>query len=94
MFHAVGVQSGHRAPAGRTETDSCAKRPPIFTGDPQQLHGVQHRAVAGQFVVLMENVQAKRAVAVPVVHRLKRDQGQLAVWTPSWVMSSYWAQWA
>ena len=44
-----------------------------------QLHGVQHRAVAGELVVLVEDVQAEAAVVGPVVHRLPGDQRQAAV---------------
>jgi hypothetical protein len=40
---------------------------------------VEHRAVAGKLIVLVEHVQVEGAVVVPVVHRLKGDQGQLVV---------------
>jgi hypothetical protein len=40
---------------------------------------VQHRAVTGQFVVLVEDVQGELAVAGPVVHRLERDQSQVSI---------------
>ncbi len=44
-----------------------------------QGEGVQHRAVAGQLVVAVEDVQADRTVCRPVVHGLEGDHRQLAV---------------
>ena len=40
---------------------------------------MQHRTVPGELVVLMENVQAKTAVAGPVVHGLKGDERELLI---------------
>ena len=77
VVHAECFQSSHRAATCRTEADDTGpERAAIFTGDPHDLHGVQYRAVAGKFVVLMEHVQVERAVIGPVVHGLERDQGQ------------------
>ena len=60
IVHAGRVQGRHRAPAGRAEADDGRpERAPVFAGDADELHGVQHRAVAGQLVVLVEDVQAE-----------------------------------
>src|SRR5262249_1202747 len=67
--HAECLQRSHRAGACRAEADNTGpKRAAILTGDPHELHGVQHRAVAGQFVVLVEHVHVERAVLRPMVH--------------------------
>ncbi len=40
---------------------------------------MQHRAVAGELVVLVEDMNTERALRRPVVHRLPSDHGQSAV---------------
>ncbi len=75
--HAMGVQRRHRSPAGRPEADDGRPQAAaVLARRPDELHGVQHRAVPGQLVVLVEDVQAERAVGGPVVHRLEGDQRQ------------------
>ena len=75
--HAVRVEGRHRAAAGRPEANDGRPQPAtVFTRRPGQLHGMQHRAVAGHLVVLVKDMQAVRAVAGPVVHSLKGDQRQ------------------
>ena len=77
LVDAVGVQRGDGAAGGRAEPDDGGAQPAaVAAGDPGQCHGVQHGAVAGQLVVLVEDVQAEPAVGLPVVHRLERDQRQ------------------
>ena len=77
IVHAVRVQGRHRAAAGCAEADDGRpERAAVLTGRPGELHRVQHRAVTGHLVVLVEYMQAERAVARPVIHRLKSDQGQ------------------
>ena len=80
VMDAVGVEGRHRA-AGRgpEADDDGAQAPAVVTGGPGQRQGVQHGAVAGQLVVLVEHVQAEAAVAGPVVHRLEGDQRELLV---------------
>jgi hypothetical protein len=77
VVHAVRVKGCHRAPAGSPEADDGRPEPAaIFTSRPDEFQGMQHRAVAGQFVVLVKDMQAERTVSIPVVHRLKGDQGE------------------
>ena len=80
VVHAQRVERRHRTAGGRAEADDDGAQPtPVGTGRSGDLHGVQHRAVAGELVVLVEHVQAEGAVAVPVVHRLEGDQRELLV---------------
>ena len=80
IVDAVGVEGRDRAAGrGAEADDDGAQAAAVVTGGTGQGQGVQHRAVAGQFVVLVEHVQAEAAVAGPVVHRLERDQGELLV---------------
>ena len=72
---ALSAVTAPRAVAPKPMT-AALQPPAVVAGRPDQLQGVQHRAVAGQLVVLVEHVQAERAVGGPVVHRLERDQGQ------------------
>jgi hypothetical protein len=77
VVHAVRVERRHGASCGRPEADhDGAQPPPVVTGRAAELQGVQHRAVAGELVVLVEDVQAERAVGGPVVHRLEGDERQ------------------
>ena len=65
VVHAVRVQGRHRAPAGRPEADDGRPEPAaVVARDADELQGMQHRAVTGQLVVLVKDVQAERAVAV------------------------------
>ena len=76
----MGVERGHGAPRGRTETDHYrAQAATVVTGQPGELQRVENRAVPGDLVVLVEHVQADRSVASPVVHGLEGDQGQSSV---------------
>ena len=80
VVHTERRQRRHRAASGRTEADHAGpQRSPVLAGDPGQLQRVQDRAVAGEFVVLVEDVQVEGAVGVPVVHRLPGDDGRPAV---------------
>src|SRR5660397_152834 len=75
VVHAQRAERRHHTTGGRTEADDDgAKRPPVVTGGSCELHRVEHRAVAGQLVVLVEHVQVEGTVTVPVVHRLEGDQ--------------------
>ncbi len=77
IVDAVCVQRGDRTAGGGAESDHRSAQPPtVASGDAGQLHGVQDRAVAGELVVLVEDVQAHAPVTLPVVHRLEGDQGQ------------------
>ena len=63
VVHAVRVEGGHRAAAGRPEADDGRPQPAaVVAGRPDELQRVQHRAVAGQLVVLVEDVQVEPAV--------------------------------
>ena len=80
IVNAVGVQRGDRAAGGGAEPDDRSAQPPaVAAGDPGQLHGVQDRAVAGELVVLVKDVQPESAVGLPVVHRLEGDQRQAPI---------------
>ena len=80
VVDAVGVECGHRATGGGTEADhDRGEPPPVVAGQPAQLQRLQHRAVAGQLVVGVEDVHPDGPVDGPVVHRLERDQGQVPV---------------
>ena len=80
VVDAVGVQRGHGPAGGRPEADHDGAQPAaIVAGGPRQCEGVQHGAVAGELVVLVEDVEAEAAVAGPVVHRLESDQRQFLV---------------
>ena len=77
VVHAVRVEGGHRPAAGGPEADDGRAEPAaVFARHPDELERMQHRAVTGQFVVLVKDMQTERAVRIPVVHRLKGDQGQ------------------
>ena len=77
VVHAVRVEGRHGAPAGSPEADDgCPEPTTVLTRRPDEFQSVQHRAVTGQFVVLVKDMQAERAVGIPVVHRLKGDQRQ------------------
>jgi len=78
--HSVRVEGGDRAPAGGSESDDGGPQvAAVVAGGADEFQRVQHRAVAGKLVVLVENVQVEFAVAGPVVHRFERDQCQAAV---------------
>ncbi len=78
---AVGVQrSDGTTRRGPPETDDhSAEAAAVIAGGTSQCQCMQHRAVAGELVVLVEDVQAKAAVARPVVHGLKGDERELLV---------------
>src|ERR1035441_7699863 len=80
VIHAVRVEGRHRAPASSPEADDRGPQPPaILARRPDELQGMQHRAVTGQLVVLVKDVQAERTIGRPVIHRLEGDQRQPAV---------------
>ena len=80
LVDAVRVQRGHRTSGRGAEPDHHSRESAtVVTGGTGQLQGVDHRAVAGQLVVLVEHVQPDRAVDRPVVHRLEGDHRQPAV---------------
>ena len=73
-------QAGDRPPAGGSEADDRGSQPaPVIAGHPGELEGVDDGAVAGQLVVLVEDVEVERAVAAPMVHLLPGDQRQPAL---------------
>ena len=60
IVDAVRVQRGDGAAGGRAEPDDGGAQPAaVAAGDPGQLQRVQDGAVAGQLVVLVEDVQAE-----------------------------------
>jgi len=60
---AVRVEGGDRAPAGRSEPDDGAPKPAtVVAGRTDERQGVQDRAVPGELIVLVEDVQAELAV--------------------------------
>src|SRR6478735_7630972 len=68
------------APRRGAEANHDGAQPaPVVPGGTCQRQRVQDRAVAGQLIVFVEHVQAEPAVAGPVVHGLKRDEGQFLV---------------
>ncbi len=68
------VQRDHGAPPGGPESDNTGpQRSSVPAGDAGELKRVEYRAVAGQLVVLVEDVEVEGAVGVPVVHRLPGD---------------------
>jgi hypothetical protein len=80
VVYAVGVERGDRAPAGRPEADDSRPQAlAVVAGDADQFQRVQHRAVAGQLAVLVEDVQGELAVTGPGVHRFEGDQRQTPV---------------
>ena len=80
IVNAVGVQCGDSAAGSGAEPDDGGAQPAAITaGDPGQLHGVQDRAVAGELVVLVKDVQPESTVGLPVVHRLEGDQRQTPI---------------
>ena len=59
LVDAVRVQGGDRAPGRGAEPDDDRAQPAaVVAGDPDELHGLEHRAVAGELVVLVEDVEA------------------------------------
>ena len=77
---AVGVQRGHRAARSRSEPDDDGVEAPAVVACPaDQPESMDHRAVPGELVVDVEDVQGEIAAARPVVHRLEGDQGQTLV---------------
>ena len=75
VVHPVRVQGRDGPAGGRAEPDHDRAQPaPVVAGHPESCQGVQHRAVPGHLVVLVEHVQVERAVVGPVVHGLERDQ--------------------
>src|SRR4029453_14680480 len=78
VMHTQRVERCHRASGGRAKADDHRAQPtPVVPGGPGDLHGVEHRAVAGKLIVLVEHVQVEGTVAMPVVHRLEGDQREL-----------------
>ena len=76
----LGVQRRDGTACGGAETDDDGAAPRTeMTGDPGEAHRMQDRAVAGELVVLVEDVQAVVPAPRPVVHRLESDQGEAAV---------------
>ena len=73
-------QRPHRPARGRAEADHRgAQAAAVVAGRAEQLQRVQDRAVAGELVVLVEDVDAEVALLGPVVHRLEGDQRQPAL---------------
>ena len=69
------VQRRHRASRSGAEADDSGPQPAtVGARRTDDRHGMQHRAVASDLVVLMEDMQFERAVATPQVHRLERDK--------------------
>ena len=76
----VGVQRRHGAAGGGAEADHDGAQPAaVVSGGTGQRQGMQHGAVAGELVVLVEDMQAEAAVAGPVVHGLEGDQREFLV---------------
>ena len=80
VMHAVRPQRRHGTARGGAEPDHHAgQASSVVARRPAQLQGVQHRAVAGDLIVHVEDVEAEGSVAAPVVHRLERDHGEAFV---------------
>ena len=80
VVHAECVERRHRTAGGRAEADDDGTEPAsVVTSRSRDLHGVEHGAVAGDLVVLVEHVQVEGTVAVPVIHRLECDERELPV---------------
>ena len=80
VVHPMGAQRRHGPARGRAEADDHrGQAAAVVAGRAAQLEGVQHGAVPGDLVVEVEDVQAERAVAPPVVHRLEGDRGEALV---------------
>jgi len=76
----VGVQRRDGTACRGAETDHHRAQPTtVVTRRTGELERLDHRAVPGELVVLVEHVQPDRAVDRPVIHRLERDHGQAAV---------------
>jgi len=76
----VGIQRRHGAAGGGPETDHDGAQPAaVVSGGTGQRQGMQHGTVAGELVVLVEDMQAEAAVAGPVVHGLEGDQREFLV---------------
>lgn len=80
VVDSVGVKRGDGAAGRGPETDDDGGEPPAVdargAGEGQ---GMDDRAIAGQFVVLVEDMEAEAAVTCPVVHGLEGDQRELLV---------------
>ena len=66
-------------PVAPKPTTAASQPAPVIAGHPGELEGVDDGAVAGQLVVLVEDVEVERAVAAPMVHLLPGDQRQPAL---------------
>ena len=64
VMHAQRVERRHGTSGGRAKADDHGAQPtPVVAGGSRDLHGVEHGAVAGKLVVLVEHVQAEGTVA-------------------------------
>jgi hypothetical protein len=80
IVDAVGIERRDGAARGGPESNHDRRESaPVVARRSAELQGVDDRAVAGQLVVLVKDVQAKAAVGLPVVHRLPRDERQALV---------------
>ena len=76
----VGAQCGDGSSGRRAETDhDCAASWSVLSGGSDETQGVEDRAVPGEFVVLVEYVQAEVTLPGPVVHRFEGDEGEALV---------------
>ena len=80
VVDAVRVEGGDGTAGGRAESDhDGAEAAAVVARRAAELQGVEHRAVAGELVVLVEDVEPEAAVGLPVVHRLPGDQREALV---------------
>ena len=80
VVHPEREQRRHRAARGGSEADHRGAQPAaVVPARAQQRERVQDRAIAGELVVLVEDVKAEVAVVGPVIHGLPGDERQTAV---------------
>ncbi len=75
IVHAMGVERGHGTTSSGSETDHhCAQAATVIAGEPHHLQRMQYRAVPGELVVLVKDMQSESTASLPVVHGLERDE--------------------
>jgi hypothetical protein len=74
---AESAERGHCTASCCSEADHDRAQPTaVVARRPDERERMQHRGVAGQLVVLVEDVQVEVPIAGPVVHGLEGDQRQ------------------
>ena len=78
MPRAFSAVTAPRAVAPKP-SDHGAEPAAVVAGRTRDRQGVQHRAVSGELVVLVEDMELERPLDAPVVHGLERDQREVAI---------------